>query len=49
MSERDEIKNPESSEFEKWAGIEVQDFSMVPEGMEYLILKDGLYAVCVPK
>ncbi len=38
-----------NAEFEKWAGIEVQDFSTPPEGMESLILKDGLYAVFVHK
>jgi len=36
--------NPEA-EFEKWATIEVKDFDMVPEGMETVTLKGGLYAV----
>lgn len=32
-------------EFEKWAAIEVSDFTMVPTGMETFILTGGLYAV----
>lgn len=32
-------------EFEKWATLEVTDFSFIPEGMESFILHDGLYAV----
>jgi AraC family transcriptional regulator len=32
-------------EFEKWAGIEVYDFDVVPIGMESFILTAGLYAV----
>jgi AraC family transcriptional regulator len=31
--------------FEKWAAIEVPDFSAIPEGMESFSLKSGLYAV----
>jgi len=31
--------------FEKWAGVEVSDFSTIPEGMESFVLKEGLYAV----
>jgi len=31
--------------FEKWAAIEVPDFSAIPEGMESYILTGGLYAV----
>lgn len=31
--------------FVKWASIEVNDFSLVPEGMETFILSKGLYAV----
>lgn len=31
--------------FVKWAAIEVSDFSNVPEGMETLVLSEGLYAV----
>lgn len=36
--------NP-SAEFEKWAAVEVADFSAVPAGMEPLLLPAGLYAV----
>jgi AraC family transcriptional regulator len=36
--------NP-NEEFEKWATIEVTDFDTVPDEMETLILKGGLYAV----
>jgi len=32
-------------EFDKWAAIEVSDFSYVPDGMESFILNKGLYAV----
>lgn len=38
-----------NAEFEKWAGAEVSDISQVPDGMESLILKDGLYAVFIHK
>ena len=31
--------------FEKWAAVEVTDCHMIPEGMETMILKAGLYAV----
>lgn len=31
--------------FVKWATLEVNDFSLVPEGMETFILSEGLYAV----
>jgi AraC family transcriptional regulator len=31
--------------FEKWATIEVTEFTDIPEGMESYILKGGLYAV----
>ena len=31
--------------FEKWAAIEVPDFSIVPPGMETFVLPGGLYAV----
>lgn len=34
-----------STEFEKWAAIEVTDFEHVPNGMENFTLKGGLYAV----
>jgi AraC family transcriptional regulator len=32
-------------EFDKWAAVEVLNFSDVPEGMETFVLKEGLYAV----
>lgn len=32
-------------EFEKWAAIEVADFTMIPTGMETFVLPGGLYAV----
>jgi AraC family transcriptional regulator len=35
--------------FEKWAGLEVSDFDVVPEGMEQTLLPGGLYAVFVHK
>lgn len=31
--------------FVKWAAVEVNDFSYVPDGMETFILSEGLYAV----
>jgi AraC family transcriptional regulator len=31
--------------FEKWAAVEVMDFTSVPEDMDKMILPDGLYAV----
>lgn len=34
-----------STEFEKWACIEVAGFDNVPSGMETLIIPEGLYAV----
>jgi AraC family transcriptional regulator len=33
------------TEFEKWAAVEVSDFSEVPEGMEALSIPGGRYAV----
>ncbi len=36
--------NP-TAEFDKWAAIEVTDFNYIPEGMESLVLEEGLYAV----
>jgi len=36
--------NPDAP-FEKWAAIEVEDHSIVPEGMETCVLPGGLYAV----
>ena len=32
-------------EFEKWAAIEVSDFSNIPDGMEAYTIEGGLYAV----
>lgn len=40
--------NPATA-FEKWAAIEVADFSAVPDGMESLYLPGGLYAVFLHK
>jgi AraC family transcriptional regulator len=34
-----------AAEFEKWALVEVDDFTMIPEGMEAFTLKGGLYVV----
>jgi AraC family transcriptional regulator len=34
-----------TNEFEKWATVEVTDFSNVPDDMETFTLTDGLYAV----
>jgi AraC family transcriptional regulator len=31
--------------FEKWAAIEVEEFGIVPDGMEAFLLEGGLYAV----
>lgn len=36
--------NPNAT-FEKWAAVEVPDFTTVPEGIELLTLPGGLYAV----
>jgi AraC family transcriptional regulator len=36
--------NP-AEEFAKWAAIEVNDFNVVPDGMEKLIIPEGQYAV----
>jgi AraC family transcriptional regulator len=36
--------NPENK-FEKWAALEVADFSVIPEGMKLFELPAGLYAV----
>ena len=35
--------------FEKWATVEVSDFSAIPEGMESFVLKAGDYAVFLYK
>ncbi len=32
-------------EYEKWAAVEVSNFDMIPDGMEKLIIPEGLYAV----
>jgi AraC family transcriptional regulator len=37
------------AEFEKWAAVEVSNFSEIPEGMKTLDLKGGLYAVFIHK
>jgi Uncharacterized protein conserved in bacteria len=36
-------------EFEKWAAVEVADFTVVPEGMQQLVIPEGLYAVFIHK
>jgi AraC family transcriptional regulator len=36
--------NP-NKEFEKWAAVRVREFDSVPDGMETLIIPEGLYAV----
>jgi AraC family transcriptional regulator len=36
-------------EFDKWAAMEVTDFTNVPEGMETFILPEGTYAVFLYK
>lgn len=36
-------------EFTKWATIEVNDFSLIPDGLEAYELKGGLYAVFLHK
>lgn len=35
--------------FEKWAAVEVADFSMVPSDMKPLIIPEGVYAVFIHK
>lgn len=35
--------------FEKWAAIEVADFSSLPDGLEPITLPEGLYAVFIHK
>jgi AraC family transcriptional regulator len=39
------LKMEPHEEFDKWAAIEVSDFSHLPDGMESFILNGGLYAV----
>ncbi len=34
-----------NKEFEKWAAVEVSDFENIPDNMNTLLLKGGLYAV----
>jgi len=34
-----------STEFAKWATVEVSNFDIIPDGMESIVLKEGLYAV----
>ncbi len=36
--------NPESN-FEKWAGAEVESFEHIPQGLEALVIPAGLYAI----
>jgi len=40
--------NPDNA-FEKWATVEVADFSLVPDGMKTHLLESGLYAVFLHK
>lgn len=40
--------NP-NAEFDKWAAVEVADFTHVPEGMETITVPTGLYAVFLHK
>lgn len=39
----------ETTQFEKWASVEVDKYANIPEGMESYILSGGLYAVFVHK
>ncbi|UGS24538.1 GyrI-like domain-containing protein [Flavobacterium channae] len=36
--------NPQT-EFIKWAAVSVTDFNFIPEGMDLLVIEEGLYAV----
>ena len=36
--------NP-ANEFDKWAAVEVSDISTLPDGMEKMVIPEGLYAV----
>ncbi|MGE5683485.1 MAG: GyrI-like domain-containing protein [Bacillota bacterium] len=38
-----------TTEFEKWAAVEVADFNSVPDNMDTCILQGGLYAVFIYK
>ena len=40
--------NPQT-EFVKWAVVPVSDFDFLPEGMQSLIIEEGLYAVFIYK
>ena len=40
--------NP-GKEFEKWAVVEVSDYNSVPENMETITLREGLYAIFIHK
>jgi AraC family transcriptional regulator len=40
--------NP-ANEFDKWASAEVNDFNNIPEGMEKIVLPEGMYAVFLYK
>ncbi len=51
-----EIYNPaffddfsSKNEFEKWACVEVSDFDNIPDGMESLVIPEGLYGVFLHK
>ncbi|MDP4266580.1 MAG: GyrI-like domain-containing protein [Bacteroidota bacterium] len=37
------------AEFDKWAAIEVNDFNIVPDDMQTIIIPDGLYVVFLHK
>jgi AraC family transcriptional regulator len=39
----------QETEFEKWAAVEVSNFSDIPEGMNTYTLQGGLYAVFIHK
>ncbi|MDQ6531689.1 GyrI-like domain-containing protein [Flavobacterium sp. LHD-85] len=44
--EKDHFDNFDPNDiFQKWAAVEVSDYSTIPEGMETLIIPTGLYAV----
>ncbi|HEY5122099.1 MAG TPA: GyrI-like domain-containing protein [Ignavibacteria bacterium] len=53
MQEYDEsfdFKNfNQDAEFEKWAAMEVSDFGIIPDEMEFYTLTGGLYAVFIHK
>ena len=35
------------AEFDKWAAVEVSNFDTIPDGMEALVIPEGLYAVFI--